>query len=271
MQFRVSPAVVVSGFLALPHGTGPFPAVVLLAACDGLAYSPISAWRARLVGRGYATVAVDSLGGRRLTTACGTPSPLWFAEQVPDAYAALNLLATHPKVDPARVVLMGWAEGGSTVLQAAGTSVAMAPGGPHAPRFRAFIAVYPACGVFFERRGPSWEVASSLTKLSAPVRLHVGEQADVGSTNSCRALVESLRTRGNDLELTVYPGAREGFDRSPANRIRAATEATGSPAGSAPAPSASQKAPASSWNAEATAAAQANVERQLEELLRTSR
>ncbi|HEX9470506.1 MAG TPA: acetylxylan esterase [Bradyrhizobium sp.] len=58
------------------------------------------------------TLTVDSFGPRGIKTNCGSaPDDLAL-----DAYRALDFLVREPFVDPARVAVLGFAQGGGLVL-----------------------------------------------------------------------------------------------------------------------------------------------------------
>src|ERR1700745_644743 len=59
------------GYLARPTGEGAFPALVVLHGCAGLSSGGSLQLADQLQDWGYVALAVDSLGPRGLTTACG--------------------------------------------------------------------------------------------------------------------------------------------------------------------------------------------------------
>jgi dienelactone hydrolase len=48
--------------------------------------------------------------------------------------------------------------------------------------------------------------------VSAPVRVHIGELDDWTPARTCEALGALARSMGYDVKVTVYAGARHGFD-----------------------------------------------------------
>jgi dienelactone hydrolase len=285
IRFRVNRVTTLSGALAIPPGPGPFPAVVLLHGCDGLPSGVISGWRTALQQQGYATLEVDSFGGRKLTTVCDNPPALWFAERVPDAYAALELLATHPRIAADRIVLMGWSDGGSATIHAAAASVARRFTRPSGPRFKAFFAFYPRCDVFFEDGRASQPVRASMERLIAPVRIHSGALDDLTPPGPCEVLVKALRESGNDIDITVYGGALHAFDRvSSAPAAPTVAKAGGDKAAAESSRAARDKPAVESsrpltllqrergvWNPKATEQARRAVQEQLAALMRGAR
>jgi len=186
------------GYMAQPQGAGPFSAVVLLHGCGGFHSSMIS-WADRLARFGYAALAVDTFGPRRIDDQCGG-----FTDQVDDAYAALRYLTTRPFVRASHVAVMGFSMGGWSVLTALEK-------GPlerrHAEKFRAGVAFYPVC-----------QYASGL--MTAPALVMVGDADDWTPSSSCEAMAAGRtelgapRTPGDrsSIELVIYPGAHHGFD-----------------------------------------------------------
>jgi dienelactone hydrolase len=250
--------------------------VVLLHGCDGTASRAVEGWEQALGEWGYATLAVDSFGGRRVGSTCDSPSKLWFAERVPDAYAALAALAAEPKIARDRIALMGWGDGGQAAIRAASLVAAEHFSRPKAPRFRAFLALYPDCRVFLAPGPTADAVGPDMTKLAAPVRLHAGAVDERAPVIPCQALAQTLSARGNPVAITVYEGAAHAFDSEPAPEPKpvagAVTPATGAgreeraPAAQAPA-AAARTGPVSHWNPEATAAARRSVREELATLL----
>jgi len=109
--FVLGGPVVLSGELLVPDGGGPFPVVVLAHGCSGRSVVDRT-WATVLRDWGYATFALDSFTGRKLREACSNARVLSGVQRIPDAYGALRLLATHPRVDARRAALMGFSHGG---------------------------------------------------------------------------------------------------------------------------------------------------------------
>lgn len=199
--FRTDEPLVLSGELRFPDGPGPFPAVVLMHGCSGLPSRSVSGWEPVLREWGLATFVVDSFGNRGLREVC-TRGGLRSTDRIPDAYAALRILATHPRIDARRVVLMGFSHGGLATLASATTwsreRFTVAGG----PAFLAFFPFYPYCN------GRSEQPLA----LAGPVHIHTGELDDWTPAAPCVRLAAEARAAGVDVEITVYEGAAHGFD-----------------------------------------------------------
>ena len=206
--FETAERVVISGLLAVPAGRGPFPAVMLLHGCSGLPSGTIEGWGPVLRGWGHATFVVDSFGGRGLSSVCRDALRLLGTERIADAYGALRLLVTHPRIDADRIALMGFSHGGIATLGSAtewarATYGTPAAGASRGARFRAFLPFYPYCNA---------EVPDMVFGPATPVRIHIGERDDWTPARTCVALAAAARAAGGDVETTVYPDARHSFD-----------------------------------------------------------
>ena len=122
---RGTPSVV-SGTLSLPKAGGPLerdgksPAVILAHGTGGISDEREGAWAKRLNSWGLAAFVVDSYTGRGLKPPVYADSPghTHFVAHLLDAYLALQLVATHPKVDASRVAVMGFSRGGEVAVNA---------------------------------------------------------------------------------------------------------------------------------------------------------
>jgi dienelactone hydrolase len=267
--FAPGPPQAISGELQFPQGAGAFPAVVLAHGCNGNAAMERS-WGATLRAWGYATFILDSFRGRGILEVCTNGRTLTPLQRVPDAYGALRLLATNPKIDPQRVVLMGFSHGGALTMLAATqwAKDTYAPAGQ--PAFRAFLPFYPNCNASFPERN----------KVSAPVRIHTGEADDWTPARPCAELAAALKASGQDVEISVYPGAHHAFDvpglpvmsRPDVNNTSGCFPQMASilspPSGGAAAASCLKRGATIGGNAEAAAAARSNVRAQLGILLK---
>jgi len=197
-------SAIVSGDLRLPEaGAGRrVPAVILVHVCLGDTAATEN-WARELPGIGIATFHVDSFSGRNIREICTGRERLSTGSRVIDSYRALALLATHPRIDPARIALMGLSHGGRVALWAAFTRFqqAWAPAGA---RFAAHLAFYPAS---------CWFTLREDERLTAvPVRIFHGE-ADAWTTiGPCRAYVQRVRRAGADIATIEYAAAYHGFD-----------------------------------------------------------
>lgn len=205
---RDADATPIDGYILKPAGAGPFPAVVLHHGCGGMwgRNDRISAremwWMRHLVSLGYAAMEVDSFRPRGLTSVCGDreKSPAVLAHRPADSYGALAWLQTQRDIDGARVAVMGFSHGGSTVL---GTAWHAQPTRLDGAGYRAAIAFYPGCGAWARDPG---------AKVSAPLLILIGEADDWTPARPCRSYATSLRRLDQPAELVVYPDAHHGFD-----------------------------------------------------------
>jgi dienelactone hydrolase len=193
--------VALSGNLRFPAGPGPFRAVVLAHGCGGVGNAE-RGWVGPLNDAGYATFVIDSFTSRGFTEVCTQGRVLVPVQRIPDAYGALRILSTHPRIDAGRIALMGFSHGGSLTLGAATRWARQTYAGEGAPAFRLFLPFYPGCTARYPE----------LLALSAPVRIHSGELDDWTPMIACRELVAEQRAAGQDAEITTYPGAHHSFD-----------------------------------------------------------
>jgi dienelactone hydrolase len=191
------------GLLRRPSGAGPFPAIVLLHSCNGNWKRLDERWGRQIAPWGYVTLTVDSFGPRGIDNSCGNGTP---ADMAFDAYRALDFLVRQHAVDPDRVAVLGFSQGGWLALSSVEEGV-VEQSSPH--KFRAAAAFYPNCRTI---QG----------NLTVPALIMIGELDDWTSVEGCRRLAEggddygvSRRREGAPIKLIVYPGAYHSFD-SPA-------------------------------------------------------
>src|SRR3989441_8399095 len=126
----------VSGWLSRPQGLGPFPAVVLLHGCHGVSASTHD-WARWFRERGYVALIVDSWAARGIGNGCDAKTPdLPSTERFDDTGGALRFLHTQPFVDPARIGVIGWSNGGVfsiAVVNGPSPPRARRGGGPPSP------------------------------------------------------------------------------------------------------------------------------------------
>ncbi len=215
------------GYLFAPvqRRPGPAPAVVLLHGRAG-PYSILAdgrydattltkrhvMWASFWAGRGCYALVVDSFGPRGLAAgfAAGThgerPPEIDEVTVRPlDAYGALKYLASRRRdIDPGRIGLQGWSNGGSATLASMATSTLQSVGLTAGAGFRAGLAFYPGCGL--EDRFRDGYAAY------APVQVLIGTADEEVSLPSCELLATASRRSGTPIAMTVYPNATHDFD-----------------------------------------------------------
>ncbi len=200
---RRSPVTAITGTLTLPAGAAqaPLPAMVIAHGSGGILEERELAWAGRLNRLGFATFVVDSFGPRNLGATGADQSRLSLAASVADALSALRLLATHPRIDPRRIGIMGFSKGGQVATYALLEPFRRAVIDDEL-RFATHVAFYASCSVPYK--------ATATT--GAPILFLLGGADDLTPAAHCQRYADWLREKGSDVRMVVYPGAPHGFD-----------------------------------------------------------
>ena len=207
--------VALIGFWFGAATASPAPAVVLLHGCGGTynrqgALSERSLEYARLLNdHGMHALVLDSLtprGEKQLCTQRIGTRAVTQANRRLDALAAVDWLAQRADVDARRIGLMGWSNGGSTVLAALNTRHADVAQAAVTPAFA--VAFYPGCEADLKR---GFETGTKLLML-------VGEADDWTAAAPCHELARMAQ--GTAPEIEGYAGAYHGFDSVAKLRLR---------------------------------------------------
>jgi dienelactone hydrolase len=194
-----------------PDGDGPFPAVIALHGCGGLAghSEPVAPryrdWAEQLLKEGKAVLLPDSYGSRDLGPQCRVKERerrvLARRQRVADIMASRQWLLQQPWAVRGRISLLGWASGASALLWAVRPQL---PARNVEPDFRSAIAFYPDCRV---SAGLGWSAR-------VPTLVLIGAKDDVSSPPACRQMIDGARGRSALTRIVVYPGAYHDFDRA---------------------------------------------------------
>jgi dienelactone hydrolase len=213
-------------FLLRQADEKPQAALVLLHGCSGLQkdgqmFGIYRNWARTFALRGYVTLVVDSAGSRGFGETCTRrPERLtMFAERPKDAYAALRYLQAQPFVRADRVGVIGWSQGGATILLAIGTRSSGRPDPLTGADFRAAVAFYP--GLCNERlqSQPFVGAEPNTWTTSIPLLVLHGAADNWTPAAPCEAFIAGAKARGAPVEFKLYPDAHHVFD-APKQAVR---------------------------------------------------
>jgi dienelactone hydrolase len=183
--------------LVLPPESAKAPSIVALHGCGGPFPARDGQWAVALAKAGHIVLLPDSFGSRGLGSQCGivrrdvTPEGL----RRQDAIDAAEWLRSRPETPAGGIDLMGWSNGGSTVIATARVAddlpVAL---------FDRFVAFYPGCSTRSE--DPAWKPVGRMLIL-------MGEDDDWTPAAPCHELAGRFP---NEITLIAYPGAYHDFD-----------------------------------------------------------
>lgn len=196
-----APAAVVAGELSLPAGSGKVPAMVLAHGSGGVSDGREGRWASRLGELGVAAFVVDSFGPRGIKETASNQAQLSPAANVADALNALKLLATHPRIDPQRIGVMGFSRGGQVAIYTALEPLRRGVIDGEL-RFAVHVPFYPPCNTLF--------IAEGVT--GAPLRFMLGGADDYTPASACPRYVEWFRSKGAPADSILYEDAHHAFD-----------------------------------------------------------
>jgi dienelactone hydrolase len=202
-------------FAAAPAVEGaPAGAVALFHGCGG-AYDRQGALDRRMRDytvwfheHGWHVLVVDSFGPRSEKEICTQRTGhrrITMTNRRRDALATIDWLAQRADVNARRIGLVGWSNGGSTVLAATNVRHPDVAASIARPAFA--VAFYPGCEA---------ELARGY-EPDAPLLLLVGESDDWTPAAPCHRLADA---GGPDVEIEGYARAFHGFDSNAPLRVR---------------------------------------------------
>lgn len=199
-----------AGTLTTPPGEGPHPAVLLITGSGTqdrdetiLGHKPFAVLADHLARHGIAALRVDDrgIGG----SSRGEPGAT-SADLAEDVRAGVDFLAAQPRIDPARIGLVGHSEGGviAPLVASRGKQVAFivllaAPGVPGAD------VVAEQVGALAEASGASEEAAAQARAMQREVvDLLVAEEDPAAAKAKVRELLVSKgKPEGPELEAEI--------------------------------------------------------------------
>lgn len=208
--FDVDPAT--TGYLAVPAGVGPFPAVILIHEWDGLV-ERVRHFADDLAERGYLVLAADLYAGRTGGNAAENRALMEQAQSDPERIianldAAARFLRARPDAT-GRIATIGWCFGG-------GIALSYAIGGEN----------HDGTAIFYGRLVTD---PATLRAIDHPVYgTFAAEDRGIPPSEVAR-FVAALRSAGVANDVHVYDDVDHGFwlyvDRQPETRARPALDA----------------------------------------------
>jgi dipeptidyl aminopeptidase/acylaminoacyl peptidase len=206
--------VTLGGYFFKPQtGQPPYPALILLHGFAGHAHN-LAGLARRATANGYAALALSLRGwlGSEGENDQGLRQPL-------DVLAAIDWLARRPLVDRARIGLVGASMGGQIALLTAG----------HKPPIKAVASYFAPTDLARWREanpyirdylddlcGPEGLPVRSpllrVAQIDVPVLLIHGDCDENVPVDQTRAMAQSLREHGKDVETLIIEGATHYFN-----------------------------------------------------------
>lgn len=196
--------------IQLPNGTGPFPAVIISHTVGGFQPEVEGDAMRRLLAAGYAVGALDHFAPRGLREASG--GGFTTAAAASDALIALRLLATHPRIDPKRIAMIGFSMGGQAAQNAAYEPIRHRFAGD--ARFAAHVSFYGPCS--------SLALDGARTMTGAPVLLLFGGKDETTTRERCGQIEALVRAAQPDAPLRAiwYPEAYHAWNNRKVSSVR---------------------------------------------------
>ena len=210
------PVRLLGHWFTAPNAKASAPALVLLHGCSGpyersgRLGQRMRSYAALLNEQGAHALVLDSLtprGEKELCTQKLSTRRVTQANRRLDALAALAWLAKRTGVDPQRLGLLGWSNGGSTVLATVNTRHPAVAAAGVKPAFA--VAFYPGCEAELKRGFES----------RTPLLMLVGEADDWTPAAPCKELAKVAAGPARP-EIEAYAGAYHGFDSTAPVRLR---------------------------------------------------
>ena len=209
------------------------PTIIALHGCGGLynsvgkekiSFTPRYITMARtLTDAGYNVLFPDSFTPRGYRSLCQetlTQREASSANRRADVQVSMRWLATQEDVDYAKIGLIGWSHGATTILSA--INLAQADVAVRKVQPKAAVTFYPSC--------TSYSKGKTLYKPAAPLLILMGESDDWAAPEACADLEHKLIDSDTKVKLRLFPDTYHDFDAPGLPlHVRADVPGTGKP------------------------------------------
>ena len=160
--------------------------------------STTEAWTHQFNAMGISTFVIDGFSGRGLTVVGPNQALLGRLNLIVDIYRSLEILAKHPRVDPDRIVLMGFSRGGQAALYASLDRFHKL-WNKSGVKFAGYIPFYPDCSTTYAdrhrgRRRPDPDLSRHARRLQSGRKLQ-GLSGAAAGRQARRDASPNIRTR----------------------------------------------------------------------------
>ncbi len=195
------PAIDIRGILTLPANVnGPAPLVVMCIGSLGMTSGREEMYAAALTAAGMGVLIVDGNTPRGVAETVSSQGPMPWPACTVDALYALRFIRNDPRIDPARIALLGYSRGGCVSVMAYDERLQQAVAGD--ARFAAHVALYPPCYIRWTNPKPT----------KAALLMLLGSADDLAPEAQGRDYAAALEAAGGTVEIVVIPGAYHSFD-----------------------------------------------------------
>ncbi|WP_394788608.1 dienelactone hydrolase family protein [Rhodoferax sp.] len=189
------------GDLSLPQSSeATVPAMVLMHGSGGIEKG-MAQWVDAFNSIGVATFVVSSFEPRGVKRTAEDQSLVPASATLADGLLALQLLATHPRIDAKRIGVMGFSRGGSDALRSAVEPLRNAVLKTDL-KFALHIAAYAGCN----------QVYWSPNTTRAPILMLTGKDDDYVGAEPCEQLAKKYFDTGSRVHSVTYFGAGHSWD-----------------------------------------------------------
>jgi dienelactone hydrolase len=209
--------VEVVGHLFLPKGQDKVPAVILQHGSGGIYRAMTDYWPKQFNAAGIAVFSLDTFNPRGVKSTADDQTLVPPSADLADVFAALRLLASHPRIDGKRIALMGFSRGGAAAWRANVERIIAWQKLPDGLRFAAHIPVYAGGCV-----GTLRIAARPGAFGKAPMLWLHGDADDYTAIGPCRDYADAIAKTGTPVEFVAIKGAGHKFDSDDTRKIKAA-------------------------------------------------
>ena len=183
--------------LRTPDGGGRFPALIIINSSAGPNDKIQQAFSRRLPGKGIATLELEVFSPRWLGALAGNQRAVYTGVMAEDALNALKVLRGHPKIDAARIGIMGHSRGSKVATALTPFKSFLEFAGFTGQTFAFHIGLGNACDL----------VPTDLATTGAPILLLTGEKDDIHYPQVCADFANDVVAKGGDFTNVFVPGA----------------------------------------------------------------